>query len=177
MQPLVSLEWATYYFAFFRPKAEEWESAGDAERWRYLNRASVLIQSAFVFSADVDVDNDDRIRVAVCEQALWLMRRTDQYPDVLTKGLVNAAIGGASATFSKEFVAPLICEEAKLAIGEAGYFAKDVAVVATMPLGGIWAEATPPPPKRPASPPIGTTNFVPMTDSAVEDLVNGVFNP
>jgi len=140
MQSLVSLEWATDYFAHFRPKADEWESADDLERRRYLNRASVLIRSAFVFQADVDIDNDNRIRVAVCEQALWLMRRTDQYPDVLTKGIVNAAIGGASATFSKDFVAPLICEEAKLAIGEAGYFAKDMAVVTTMPLGGIWAE-------------------------------------
>ena len=140
MQALVSLEWSTGYFALSRPKAEEWESAGDAERQRYLGWASVLIKSAFAFPADVEIDNDDRIRIAVCEQALWLMRRTDHYPDALTKGIVNAAIGGASATFSKDFVAPLICEEAKLAIGEAGHFVKDMAVVKTMPLGGIWAE-------------------------------------
>ena len=50
------------------------------------------------------------------------------------------AESGASATFSKDFIAPLICEEAKLAIGEAGHFVKDMAVVKTMPLGGIWAE-------------------------------------
>ena len=140
MQPLVSLEWATGYFALSRPKAEEWESAGDIQRQRYLNWASVLIRSAFVFQADVDIENDDRLRVAVCEQALWLMRRTDPYPDALTKGIANAAIGGASVTFSKEFVAPLICEEAKTAIGGAGYCVKDMAVVKTMPLGGIWAE-------------------------------------
>jgi hypothetical protein len=142
VQALVTLEWATDYFAFFRPKAEEWELADDTERRRYLNWASMLITSAFVFH--VDTDNDDRIRMAICEQALWLMRRTDQYPDALTKGIANASIGGASATFSKDFVAPLICEEVKLAIGMAGYFAKDVAVVTTMPLGGIWAEPTPP---------------------------------
>jgi hypothetical protein len=140
MQALVSLNWATDYFEKSRPKADEWEGADDTERGRYLNWASVLIRSAFVFSADVDMENDERIRVAICEQALWLMRRTDQYPDVLTKGIVSAAIGGASATFSKDFVAPLICEEAKLAIGEAGYFVKDLAIVKTMPLGGIWAE-------------------------------------
>jgi len=170
VQALVSLEWATDYFTLSRPKAEEWESADETERMRYLNRASVLIQSAFVFHADVDIADDDRIRVAACEQALWLMRRTDQYPDVLTQGLANAAIGGASATFSKEFVAPLICEEAKLAIGEAGYFAKDVAVVTTMPLGGIWAEPTPP--KQPTRLPAGEPQFVPMTDREIEDLVN-----
>ena len=172
MQSLVSLEWATDYFAHFRPKADEWSIADDTERRRYLNRASVLIRSAFVFQADVDIDNDNRIRVAMCEQALWLMRRTDQYPDVLTKGIANAAIGGTSATFSKNFVAPLICEEAKLAIGDAGYFAKDVAVVTTMPLGGLWAEASVP--KQSMQPPTGETNFVPMTDSEVEDLVNSI---
>jgi hypothetical protein len=142
MHALVSLEWATDYFAHFRPKAEEWNGTDAAERQRYLGWASVLIQSAFVFQANVDVDDDDRIRAAVCEQALWLMRRTDQYPDVLTKGIVSAAIGGASATFSKDFIAPLIYEEAKLVLGGAGYFVKDMAVVQTMPLGGIWAERT-----------------------------------
>jgi len=174
MHSLVSLEWATDYFAYFRPQADEWDVANDSERRRYLNRASVLIRSAFVFHADVDIDNDNRIRVAACEQALWLMRRTDQYPDVLTKGISNAAIGGASATFSKDFVAPLICEEAKLAIGEAGYFAKDVAVVSTMPLGGLWAEATTP--QQPMRSQAGETNVVPMTDREVEDLVKRVFN-
>jgi len=176
MQALVSLEWATDYFAHFRPKADEWDVADDSERQRYLNRASVLIRSAFVFQTDVDIENDNRIRVAVCEQALWLMRRTDQYPDALTKGIANAAIGGASATFSKDFVAPLICEEAKLAIGEAGYFAKDVAVVTTMPLGGLWAEATPPAPQQPMRLPTGKTNFIPMTDSEVADLVHRILN-
>ena len=174
MQSLVSLEWATDYFAYFRPKAEEWDASDDAERRRYLGWASVLIRSAFVFQPDVESENDDRIRVAACEQALWLMRRTDQYPDALTKGIVNAAIGGASATFSKDFTAPLICEEAKLAIGEAGYFAKDVAVVTTMPLGGIWAEPTPH--KQPMRPPAGKNHFVPMTDSEVEDLVHRFLN-
>jgi hypothetical protein len=174
MQTLVSLEWATDYFAYFRPKAVEWESANASERRRYLGWASVLIRSAFVFQADVDIENDHRIRVATCEQALWLMRRTDQYPDTLTKGIVSAAIGGASATFSKDFVAPLICEEAKLAIGDAGYFAKGLAIVQTMPLGGIWAERTPVLPKRP---PAGDNNYIPMTDSEVEDLVNSVFDP
>ena len=135
MHVLVSLEWATDYFSRFRPKADEWDAAHETERQKYLGWASVLIKSAFVFQANVDIDNDDRIRVAVCEQALWLMRRTDQYPDVLTKGIVSAAIGGASATFSKDFVAPLIGDEAKLAIGGAGYFVKDTAIVQTMPLG------------------------------------------
>ena len=64
MQALVSLEGATDYFAYFRPKAGEWESADETDRMRYLNRASVLIQSAFVFHADVDIANDDRIWVA-----------------------------------------------------------------------------------------------------------------
>jgi hypothetical protein len=139
MQPLVSLEWAIDYFLSSRPKADEWGNADDTERQQYLNWASGQIKLAFVFSATVDVENDDRIRTAVCEQALWLMRRPDQYPDILTKGIVNASAGVMSATFSKEFVAPLICEEVKLAIGEAGYLKNSLAVIKTFPLGGIWA--------------------------------------
>ena len=140
MQALVSLEWATDYFALSRPKAEEWNSADDTERKRYLNWASVLIKSAFVFQADVDISNDDRIRIAVCEQALYLMRRSDEYPEALTKGIVSASAGTVSATFSKDFVAPLISEEAKLAVSGISHFIRGIAVVKTMPLGGIWAE-------------------------------------
>ena len=134
MQPLVSLEWATDYFADSRPKADEWDAANETERQKYLGWASVLIKSAFTFKADVEIDDDDRIRVATCEQALWLMRRTDQYPDVLTKGIVSAAAGSVNATFSKDFVAPLICEEAKVAIGNAGYFVNSIAVIESRPL-------------------------------------------
>jgi len=140
MQAFVSLEWATDYFALSRPKADEWDAEEDSERRRYLNWASVLIRSAFVFQADVEIDNDDRIRTAVCEQALWLMRRTEKYPEALTKGIVSASAGTVSATFSKDFVAPLISEEAKLAISEIGHCVRDMAVIKTMPLGGIWAE-------------------------------------
>jgi len=142
VQALVPLEWATDYFTLSRPKADEWEIADDTERRRYLNWASVLIQSAFVFQADVDISNDDRIRTAACEQALWLMRRTDEYPEALTKGIVSASAGTVSATFSKDFVAPLIGEEAKLAMSGIGHFVRDMAVVKTMPLGGVFAEPT-----------------------------------
>ena len=137
MQPLVSYEWATTYFDTSRPKADEWTSANETERLQYLNWASVFIRFAFVWNSDVNVEDDDRIRVAVCEQALWLMRRLDEYPDALTKGIVSASVGGgaASATFSKDFIAPLICEEAKLTIGDAGVFAGSMATIKTMPLG------------------------------------------
>ena len=100
--------------------------------------ASVLIKSAFKFRADIDVSNDDRIRTAVCVQALWLMHRTDEYPEALTKGVVSASAGSVSATFSKDFVAPLICEEAKLAVSKIGRFVRDMAVITTQPLGGVF---------------------------------------
>ena len=140
MQPLVSLEWATEYFVTSRPKAEEWDAADDAERQRYIGWASVLVKSAFVFYANVDVDNDDRIRIAVCEQALWLMRRIDEYPEALTKGIASASAGAISATFSKDFVAPLICEEAKLALAEIGGCVREMVMIKTFPLGGVFAE-------------------------------------
>ena len=137
MQSLVSLEWATEYFATSRPKADEWNDASDTERLQYLNWASALIRSAFVWHPDVVVENDDRIRRATCEQALWLMRRPDHYPELLTKGISSASVGSgaASATFSKEFVAPLICEEAKLAVCEIVDEVGGLATIKTMPLG------------------------------------------
>ena len=137
MQPLVSLEWATEYFVTARPKADEWKNASDTERLQYLNWASVLIKSAFVWKSDVDIENNDRVCMAICEQALWLMRRPDEYPEVLTKGLASGSVGGGavSATFSKEFVAPLICEEAKLVVSEIGFFVSSMATIKTMPLG------------------------------------------
>ena len=135
MQPLVSLEWATDYFANSRPKAGEWDTADDTTRRRYLGWASVLIKSAFVFRDDVDEEDNDCIRSAICEQALWLIRRPDAYPEVLTKGIVSASVGTMSTTFSKEYVAPLICEEAKLVIGKLGSFIGNMAIITTMPLG------------------------------------------
>lgn len=136
MEPLVPLDWALTYFAESRPKAEEWESADDSTRQRYLNWASALIKSAFAWNSGVVIEEDERVRRAVCEQALWLMRREDEYPDALTKGIASASVGGAvSATFSKDFVAPLICEEAQLAVGEAGSFIGKMARIQTMPLG------------------------------------------
>ena len=177
MQLLVSLEWATEYFAIFRPKANEWDTANDMERQRYLGWASVLIKSAFVFQEDIDVANDDRVRIATCEQALWLMRRTDTYPEVLTKGIVSAAMGGgaASATFSKDFIAPLICEEAKLYVSEIGYFVKSTATVKTMPLGGIFAELTYPTPKLSTNLPLKSI-YCPMTTQEVTNLINNVLH-
>jgi len=137
MQPLVSLEWAMEYFTTSRPKADEWDAANEPERLQYLNWASILLKSAFIWHSDVVVNDNDRIRVATCEQALWLMRRPDQYPEVLTKGLQSASVGNgaASATFSKEFVAPLICEEAKLALCDISDFMGGLATITTMPLG------------------------------------------
>jgi len=175
MQPLVSLEWAINYFAMFRPKSDEWDAADNVERYKYLNWASTLIKSAFVFHANVEVDNDDRIRVAVCEQALYLMRRTDEYPEVLTKGIVSASAGPMSATFSKDFVAPLICEEAKLALAEIGNFVGKLGVVTTMQLCGPFAEPKSQQTKMTNSSSHNCKVYVPMTDKEVEDLIEEVF--
>ena len=139
MQPLVSLEWATEYFITSRPKSDEWDAADDVERQQYLGWASERIKSAFKFNADVDIYDNDRVRAATCVQALYLMQTPAEYPDVLTKGIVSASAGVVSATFSKDFVAPLICEEAKLLIGELGNTIGSMAVITTMPLGGIFS--------------------------------------
>jgi len=134
VQTLVSLEWATDYFATSRPKSDEWDAADDAERQRYLNWASVLIRSAFVWR--VDITDNDQVRIAVCEQALWLMWRPDKYPELLTKGLSSASVGNGavSASFSKEFIAPLICDEAKTVVNGIGDFIGKIARITTRPL-------------------------------------------
>ena len=173
LQSLVPLEWATEYFATSRPKAAEWDVADDTERQRYLGWASALIKSAFVWQPHVDIYDDDRIRVAVCEQALWLMRRADVYPEALTKGIASASAGVMSATFSKDFVAPLICEEAKLAVAEIGSFVREMAIVKTMPLGGVFAEPTSTPPISP--PKNNGMTLVPMGQAEVEKWFNNIF--
>jgi hypothetical protein len=142
MQPLVTLEWAVEYFATSRPKADEWDTADDVVRQQFLGWASVLVDSAFTFHAGVNIYEDDRVRAAVCEQALWLMRRKEEYPEVLTNGIVSASVGAVSATFSKDFVAPLIGEMTKMTLAKIAYFCRDLAVVQTMPLGGVFSDGT-----------------------------------
>jgi hypothetical protein len=120
MESIVTLDWAKEWFTVSRPKADEWNNADDSERQKYLNWASSLIRSTFTFPNDFVPENNDRVRMAVCEQSLWLMRRPDAYPEVLTMGLSQASAGPLSATFSKDFIAPLICESTVSLIGELG---------------------------------------------------------
>ena len=135
MEPLATLEWANAYFTHARPKSDEWNGVDDTERLRYLNWASTLIRAAFHFHENVDLENDARVLTAVCEQALWLMRRPDLYPEALTKGIASASAGVVSATFSKDFVAPLISEDVVMMLDEVADFVGKLARVRTFPLG------------------------------------------
>jgi hypothetical protein len=63
----------------------------------------------FVFPDGFD-ETSETVKVACCEEALWLMRRSDEYPAALTNGLSQASAGSLSATFDKSFVAPLVAD-------------------------------------------------------------------
>jgi len=106
----VTLDWADNWFTTSRPKSDEWTNTEPEERQKYLNWSLTLIRTLFVFPNDFDSANET-VKVAVCEQALWLLRRTDEYPPALTQGLSQAAAGSLSATFDKSFIAPLVYAE------------------------------------------------------------------
>ncbi|GHT43392.1 hypothetical protein FACS189443_7020 [Planctomycetales bacterium] len=136
MNSLVTMEWADEWFLTSRPQSEEWTAADSATRQQYLNWASSLIRTMFIFPANFDFDNDT-VRISTCEQALWLMRRTDAYPELLTMGLSQASAGPLSVTFDKSFVAPLIADLIIPMLGEMGgdYIAGTENVIKCSPVG------------------------------------------
>lgn len=125
------MEWADAYFQN-RLHAGKWADASEVDRAKSLAMAGGMIQSSFrfgsgTFHTTVDgggaeyQDCVDAVKRAICEQALYLLAIDPTEPNpILGMGISSGSAGGASATFSKEFTMPLICEAAKLAIGEYG---------------------------------------------------------
>ncbi|MBQ9873737.1 MAG: hypothetical protein IJM30_04685 [Thermoguttaceae bacterium] len=128
-RPTVSLDEASALFAN-RLYAEPWFAASEDDRRKALEWASRLISGAFLFSTSAfrtdssgAVVWSERVSIAVCEEALWLLKRDPtEIPELLTLGVASASVASLSATLDRSFVAPLICDAAKRAIGNLGEF-------------------------------------------------------
>lgn len=124
---LVDYEYAVEYFSH-RNNTETWDAAAVPTRENALRMASNLIlygvdwaPGTFRTDRDGETVYDDRIRDAVCEQALYMLTLDPlSIPKALTKGVGSASAGPASVTFDRRFVAPLLLPYAELLIGELG---------------------------------------------------------
>lgn len=123
----ISLEQANEYFAN-RLRSDAWTAATETAKTQALAQATLLIGGAFVFGFSAYETTPDgatvwheRVRAAVCEEALWLLERDpSDIPTALFQGLASASASGASATFDKKFVIPWVCPVARTLVGELG---------------------------------------------------------
>lgn len=129
------------YFAN-RLYTSTWDSASSTDKQKAVSWATAIIGGAFVFGENAySIENDitiwdTHIVAAVCEQALWCLRADPtEYPELLTMGLSESA-AGASAKFDKSFVTPLVCEVAKVLVGDLGVFNSESGSVRSFFLGG-----------------------------------------
>ncbi|MDD3587243.1 MAG: hypothetical protein PHQ75_08665, partial [Thermoguttaceae bacterium] len=76
-----------------------------------------------VFTTDQlnNVVPPDAYIAAVCEQALWVLRLDPAvYPEALIQGIASASAAGSSATFSRQFVPPLLCPVTQCLLAKIG---------------------------------------------------------
>lgn len=135
----VDLETAEEYFAN-RLHADAWVSASEENKQKALTWGAVIIRNGFLWETEAHSETEwaKPVQYGVCEEALWLLKiDPSDYPAILTKGLASGNAGAVSATFSKEFVAPLVCPMAISLIGVLGTLNTDEAgtIKSTM-LGG-----------------------------------------
>lgn len=136
----IALSDAESYFAN-RLYADTWDLRSSTDRSKAVSWASKMVSSAFTFSDDAyTIDGEiivwhPQIIAAVCEQSVWCLS-TDptKYPELLTLG-ISEGNAGASAKFDRSFVAPLICDAAKILVGELGVFHCDGGTIKSYFLG------------------------------------------
>lgn len=123
----VPLEFAENYFSS-RLHSDTWFNASSEDKARSLTWAGRIIQYAFSWdvSAYSSIGWALPIQFAVCEQALWCLKRDpSEYPEILTRGISEGKAEPVSAKFSKEFILPLVCLSAKSLIGDLGTLLDD----------------------------------------------------
>lgn len=130
----VTLSDAEAYFAT-RLRADEWRAAAVDERSQALTLAVALVEAACRFEPDAivyDAQGDPkwrpRIIAAFCEEALWLLQRTEPQAAALRAlGVSRAVVGGIEASFSREDAEGLVCPMARQLVGRLGSFEPDSA--------------------------------------------------
>lgn len=124
---ITSIEFANDYFSS-RLYSEAWDTADESTQKMALNSASDLIEAMFEWKpCAYSVGQDgvrgfsEKIQTAVCLQAAYLMNNNPfEYPSALTKGISKGQVGTINATFSKDFVTPMIAPGVMDMIGECG---------------------------------------------------------
>ena len=130
----VTLADAESYFAT-RLRADAWRAATVDERSQALALAVALLEAACRFEPDATIADAQgnptwrpRIDAAFCEEALWLLQRTEpQGATLRALGVTRATVGGIEASFSREDAQGLVCPMARQLVGRLGYFEPDSA--------------------------------------------------
>lgn len=130
----VTLADAESYFAT-RLRADAWRGATVEERSQALALAVALLEAACRFEPDATIADAQgnptwrpRIVAAFCEEALWLLQRTEpQGATLRALGVTRATVGGIEASFSREDAQGLVCPMARQLVGRLGYFEPDSA--------------------------------------------------
>lgn len=125
----LNMEWVETYFSN-RLYSDNWNNADSTNKSQSVVMATNMVLASFDFVDDsffINDDNEedclDQIKNGICEQAIYLLSiDPTAVNELLTMGMASGSAAGASATFSKELVAQLICDSAKMAIGEYGSF-------------------------------------------------------
>ncbi|MDO5565901.1 MAG: hypothetical protein Q4G59_04530 [Planctomycetia bacterium] len=123
----ISLQQANTYFSN-RVHAETWSTAQPQTQQKAITWACQLIDGLFEPSPSAfpkDEANNTIVPTsyiaAVCEQALWVLRLDPAiYPEALIQGIASAAAAGASVTFSRQFITPLLCPAAQCLLSKIG---------------------------------------------------------
>lgn len=119
---VVTVAEAERYFSA-RLWTEVWDEASEADKERAIGWACALVRSGFVWNVGawrVGVW-DSAVKGAVCEEAIWLLGRDPtRLPELLTKGIKEAAAGSVSVKLSAEFTAPLLARSAVAMVGGLG---------------------------------------------------------
>lgn len=126
---IVTVDWADKFFSS-RLHSHKWIETDNETRAIAISTATSLIEANFTFPKGTfkfnkcthRYDCDDRIKKAICEEALWCLKfdPTD-YPEILTKGFVEADTAQyTSVKLDKDYITPIICRAAIAYIGNLG---------------------------------------------------------
>lgn len=125
----VSADDADAYFAARLPD-DVWDAAEPSTRSRALAFAATILESACVFTEDAATTGPDGVRrwrpriiAAVCEEALWLLRRqTGPLQALGTMRVTSASVAGIAATFDTNGASDLVAPIARRLVGRLGSF-------------------------------------------------------
>lgn len=107
---MISITDANEYFTT-RLFADEWTSANDTKKTAALNTAENMINTHFVLLDeinDVDVEETDSYLHAVCEQALHLLKFSNERFQLQQEGVSQYRVDDISISMNKSLFSPVV---------------------------------------------------------------------